>query len=92
MSDILDRAVRLSADVAESPVGGETVLLHMIDGVYFGIDEVGTVIWNLLKAGETPRSICPSLTETYAIELTTVQADVRAFLTELETRGILVSG
>lgn len=92
MTDLLDRDLCPSTDVAESPVGGETVLLHLVDGVYFGLDRVGTTIWELLKAGQAPRPICHALTETYAIDLAAAEADVRAFLAELEGRGLVVVG
>lgn len=90
MTDILDRNLRPAPDIADSPVGGETVLLHLKDGMYFGLDVIGTEIWQALKAGQSPRAICQSLTETRAVDLATAEADMQLFLADLDGRGLLV--
>src|SRR5690606_35042645 len=44
----LDSTASIPADVLVQEVGGETVLLDMAGGQYFGLDPVGTRIWQLL--------------------------------------------
>ena len=39
---------RIPEDVVSREVGGEAVLLNLATGTYFGLDGVGTEIWNLL--------------------------------------------
>ena len=51
MTDILDRHLAPSPDAAESAVGNETVILHLVNGTYYGLDPVGTRIWGLIKEG-----------------------------------------
>lgn len=90
MKDILDRCFRPSADAAESPVGDETVILHLTKGTYFGLDAVGTRIWKAIKEGETLPATCRRLAREYEVDVATVEADARQFLGELEAQGILV--
>ena len=90
MTDILDRRFEPSPAAAESPVGEETVILHLTNGTYYGLDPVGTRIWTMIKQGMTTPDICGSLADEYGIELSMVQADARRFLGELEAQGILV--
>ena len=92
MSDILDRKLAPSPDAAESAVGDETVILHLVKGTYYGLDPVGTRIWALLKDGVEAPEICRLLADEYAIDLATIQADARRFLTDLEAQGIVVDG
>jgi len=92
MTDILHRLLAPSPDAAESAVGDETVILHLVNGTYYGLDAVGTRIWTLLKDGVATPDICVRLAEEYEVELATFEADARKFLTDLEAQGILVDG
>lgn len=92
MTDILQRRLTPSPDAATSAVGDETVILHLVNGTYYGLDPVGTRIWALLKAGVATADICRQLGEEYAVDLPTIEADARKFLTDLEAQGILIDG
>jgi hypothetical protein len=88
--DILRQQLRPSADAVESGVGDETVLLHLKRGAYYGLDATGTRIWALLKEGRRPEEICVQLREEFGIDRETVEADVRAFLTDLMANEIIL--
>ncbi len=45
--------IRRSDDVLFQDVGGEAVLLDLASELYFGLNPVGTRIWNLID-GQTP--------------------------------------
>lgn len=90
MIDILDRRFAVSTDAAESAVGDETVILHLVNGTYYGLDPVGTQIWAMLKDGVATRDICRRLADEYGIELATIEADARTFLGDLDAQGIVV--
>jgi hypothetical protein len=90
--DILDRRLVRSDDAVESAVGDETVILHLVKGTYYGLDPVGTRIWGMIKDGVETPEICRRLAEEYDIDLGTIEADARRFLTDLEAQGILVDG
>lgn len=92
MSDILDRILTPSPDAVESAVGDETVILHLVNGTYFGLDAVGTRIWALLKEGVATPAICRRLADEYGVDLATIEADARKFLSDLEAQGIVVDG
>ena len=49
MEIIPTTAVCALGDHLSSDLGAETVILHMGEGVYFGLDEVGTAIWKLIR-------------------------------------------
>ncbi len=73
----------------ESEIDGEAVMMSIEKGQYYGLDAVGTEIWNLL---ETPRSfgeICADLLARYDVEPETCRADVGRFLEALLRDGTL---
>ena len=92
MTDILQRPLAPSDDPVESAGGDETVILHLVNGTYYGLDPVGTRIWGLLKDGVATPDICRRLAEQYDVDLPTIEADARKFLTDLEAQGILIDG
>ena len=92
MTDILTRALAASPDAVESAVGDETVILHLVNGTYYGLDPVGTRIWAMIKDGVAMPAICAKLADDYGVELATFEEDARRFLSDLEAQGILVDG
>ena len=92
MTDILTRALRPSPDAVESAVGDETVILHLVNGNYYGLDPVGTRIWAMIKDGVAMPDICGTLADDYGMPLATIEDDARKFLGDLEAQGILVDG
>ena len=90
MTDVLQRRLSISLHAVENAVGDETIILHLKNGTYYGLDPVGTRIWALLKDGVAPTEICRRLADEYQVELATFEADARKFLSDLEAQGILV--
>ena len=89
MADILERRLIISEAVTESSVGDETVLLHLDNGTYYGLDRVATEIWAMLKERIATRDICRKLANDYRVDLADIEADARRFLAELEAQGII---
>ena len=89
MSDIFDKKLAPSGDAIASAVGDETVILQLKNGAYFGLDAVGTRIWELLKEGHSPAAICAQLAGEYDVTLEVLVADVRRLLGELEANEIV---
>lgn len=89
MTDILARPLSPSPEAFENRVGDETVLLHLGNGTYYGLDAVGTVMWEMLKRGMEPRQICQAIAESYAIPLEQVETDARRFLSDLKDHSIV---
>lgn len=90
MTDILERRLVPSPDAAESAVGDETVILHLGNGTYYGLDPIGTRIWGMIAEGVPTTNICRRLADEFGIALPTIEADARAFLIDLEAHGILI--
>ena len=66
-----------------SNVAGETVILGMEDGQYYGLNPVGTRIWDLLRDGpHTVGVIIAQLLEAYEVDEPRVREDDRAVLVE----------
>jgi hypothetical protein len=86
----LDRRVAIGEDVIARELEGETVLLNLETGIYFGLDQVGTRIWKLLGAGRPLRTILDTLMAEYDVEREALQGDLVRFIAQLEAKGLVV--
>jgi hypothetical protein len=68
---------------------GETVILDLASGVYSGLDEVGTTIWNLLEQPKSFRDVYQGIMAEYAVEEEECQRDLLAFLKDLAGKQLI---
>lgn len=78
-----------SPDVIAQPIGGETVLLDLNSEVYFGLDETGSRIWQLLDTCTDVTDIVSNMAEEYDVNVTRLTEDVNALLVSLESKGLI---
>jgi hypothetical protein len=82
--------VAISPDQMSAELDGEAVVLNLKDGVYFGLNPVGTRVWALLKAA--PRSVAElrqAMLAEYDVAFDQCDADLRALLGALKEHGLV---
>jgi hypothetical protein len=89
VSDLLTSQWRISDDAMANAVGGEMVILHIGNGTYYGLDAIGTQLWEGLKAGKTPNDVCDDLIEQYEVERSVLEADIAQFLEDLRANQLV---
>jgi hypothetical protein len=67
----------------------ETVLLNIRTGQYYGIDRIGGRFFEVIVEEPHLDRASAALAEEYGQPLERVQADLAAFVAELEQRGLL---
>ncbi|HEY7245503.1 MAG TPA: PqqD family protein [Xanthobacteraceae bacterium] len=80
--------MRDSEPVAAS-VNDEVFMLSLRAGAYFGLDPVGSEIWNLLSEPRRLGDLCATLSRIYDVDADTVFRDTSGFLETLLARGLL---
>jgi hypothetical protein len=79
----------VSADVVFRELDGEAVLLDLGTGTYFGLNGVGTRIWQLIDHGHEPADIINVLAAEYDAATPTIAADVERLIGELKARRLI---
>lgn len=75
---------KLSAQQISTTIADETVILDHAKGIYYGLDEVGTLIWDYLgKTAASVDELVAQVKENYEVETKTCQTDVEELLNEL---------
>jgi hypothetical protein len=85
----LDAHIARSENNLSSNLGGEEVVLNLMDGVYYGLNDVGAHIWSLLDEVPHARALCDRLAQAYDVDRETLEADVLTLLADLEAEGLV---
>jgi hypothetical protein len=81
--------VRINEDVLFQELQGEAVLLNLKTGVYFGLDTVGTRIWQLLGEHGVLSEVVQEMLREYDVKEQSCSEDVVALVLRMEEHGIV---
>jgi hypothetical protein len=85
----LDQTVAFSEQVISQEVLGETVILDLESECYFGLDAVGTRIWQLIRDSGELRAIYNTLLDEYDVEASRLRSDLEVLITDACKRGLI---
>jgi hypothetical protein len=85
-----DLVLSPSPDVIVRELGGESVVLDLSSGRYFGLNAVGTRVWQLIQQGEPVNGLIRTLTDEYDADAGDIERDVLALLEDLKARGLVM--
>ena len=81
--------VRRIADQVSCDMAGEAIVLNMKSGVYFEMDQVAALIWNLLEKPRTVGEIRDAIMKEYEVDSNTCDQDLKSFLDHLQSAGLI---
>jgi hypothetical protein len=76
-------------DVVFCSVADGGALLNLARGVYFGLDAVGTRIWELLQVPRSTSELVDALVKEYDISAERCRNSVNRFLDQLSANGLV---
>ena len=78
-----------SPEVLVQELDGEAVLLNLESERYFGLDDVGTRIWQHLLEHRRLERVCEQMQREYDVDESRLRADVLQLVEELIEAGIV---
>jgi hypothetical protein len=84
-----EQSVKLSPDALFQEVSGETVIMDMASETYFGLDAVGTRVWQLMRAHTQLQHVFDTLLQEYEVEAAVLEQDLAHLLLKLEEAGLI---
>ncbi|WP_404787087.1 lasso peptide biosynthesis PqqD family chaperone [Altericista sp. CCNU0014] len=70
-------------DQVSSDLAGESVILNLKSGTYYGLNEVGSFVWELIQEPKSVGEIYDTIQQEYEVEAQDCENDVRALLSDL---------
>ena len=83
------RRIAPRPDVLVRELHGESVLLDLRSESYFGLDEVGSRMWEALTTQPTFEAACSDLLEAFEVEPGRLREDLVQFVEELAQAGLV---
>ena len=75
-------------EVVFRELGGEAVLLNLKTGAYFGLDAVGTRVWQLLVEHSSVAQVMEAMLDEYDIDRERLERDLLELCGELCATGL----
>lgn len=80
---------RSGAVVSAGIDDGEIVMMNVEKGMYYGMDDIESYIWELMERPLSMSQLCDSLMEKYDVACEVCQEDVLEFLHQLHEEGLV---
>jgi hypothetical protein len=79
----------VSKDVVSCDLGGETAMLDMNEGIYYGLNEMGTIIWEYIQKPITLQEIVDKILAEYDVDEETCYLDLIELLDQMTENGLV---
>jgi hypothetical protein len=83
-----DSTVAPGEDTVFREIDGQSVLLNLATGMYFGLDAVGTHVWHLAAEHGSLRTVRQRLIDEYDADPAIIERDLLALAETLVDRGL----
>jgi len=84
-----DMRVALVADVVTRRLDDELVLLNLDSEAYYGLDEVGTRMWEVLSSSPSVEAAFEQLLSEYDVDAASLRGDLEKLVDELVKNGLV---
>ncbi|MBT5873731.1 MAG: lasso peptide biosynthesis PqqD family chaperone [Candidatus Latescibacteria bacterium] len=85
----LQTMIKASDEIVSSKLDDQVVMMSIDKGAYFGLDEIGSRIWELLASPRTVSGLCSILIQEYDVPREECEQDILALLNELAEKNLL---
>jgi hypothetical protein len=89
MTHFFSQHVSVPDDVLMRELDGESVILDLASENYYGLDDIGTRMWQALSSSDTIQEACDALLLEYDVEPHRLQQDMQELVTQLVASGLL---
>jgi hypothetical protein len=84
--------IKVAKEQVACDLAGEAVILSLKSGRYFGLNEVGARIWNLIQEPKTVSSVLAAVLQEYDVALEQLEHDVFALLEQMIANELIEVG
>jgi hypothetical protein len=85
----LDTVVAQIEELVSSDLDGETVMMSVKNGKYYGMDAIGSRIWALIKQPRSVSELCDILLTEFNVDRERCEKDVLIFLNKLAEDNLI---
>jgi len=85
----LDSIVVASGELVSANLDGEVVILGFKSGSYYGLDQVGVFVWDLLQKPQKISDLRDAIVDKYDVELAQCEQDLLSLISALAEKQLI---
>ncbi len=85
----IDSIVSVAPEQLSCALGDESAILNLKNTVYYGLDPVGTRIWNLIQQPMSVRELRGRLLDEYEVDADQCEGDLLSLLETMRNEGLI---
>lgn len=78
--------------MVSADMDGETVMMSIEQGSYFGLRGIAPDLWNWMEKPLSVSELCDRVMEDYEVDRPTCEKDVITLLEDLQSRELIIAG
>lgn len=86
---VLNTVVSQIEEIITSDMGGEIVMMSLENSAYYGLDTIGSRIWQLIEQPMSVSSVCDTLQTEFEVEPDQCCQDVLELLNRLHKQNLI---
>ena len=84
-----DSIITVAKEQVSCDLAGETAILDLKSGQYYGLNPVGARIWDILHEPRSVTDVLNIILNEYSVEAESCERDLFALLEELQGKGLV---
>ena len=85
----INTTLERNSEMIHANIDNETILMSLTNGEYYGINNIGSKIWELLENSMSIGELIENLTTIYDITKEQCETDIVCFLTDMQEKEII---
>ena len=86
----LEHTLSRNPELVHAEIDNQTMLMSLDNGEYYGMNSVGSAIWQLLEEDTSIGNLIENLTEIYGISSEQCAQEIAPFLKKLQNNKIII--
>jgi len=92
MLTLQTRLLPNTQEVAAKVMDGEAILINLSNGMYYSMDRVGGLLWELVEKGYSLEEMAATISQRYEVSPDQARADVERLTAELQQENLVLEG
>ena len=84
-----DSIISATKEQVSCDLAGDTAILDLKSGQYYGLNPVGARIWNLIQEPKTVADVLRVIVDEYDVEASSCERDLVKLIEELQGKGLV---
>jgi|SRR5262245_52097649 len=78
-------------EIASKVIDGEAIIINLASGIYYSIDKVGALIWEMIENGQTLQETLSAIVARYDVSEEQAQSDIEQLVNDLLQENLVTA-